>query len=247
MSFILFEPLGLRDQKKKPKKRAIKRYPKDHIFSVVDPELLIITIFLMIGIAGAMHFTYQIKKSDIYIPPPTDTSLHLPTETIPQAQSEDTPNIMPRSQPVHITFDRLGIDSEVMQVGKLPDGTMETPPVLSGVTGWYKHSPTPGELGPSIIVGHVDSYEGPSVFWRLREAVPGDTVVVKRKDGKTATFKVTSIKSFEQDDFPTQRVYGNIDYAGLRLITCGGTFNARTQHYDRNTVVFAELVDESSS
>ena len=141
-----------------------------------------------------------------------------------------------------MTIASVGINYGVKPVGKLADGTMETPGVLESITGWYKFSPTPGEIGPSVIVGHVDSYKGPSVFWRLREVKPGDMVQVARADGKVANFKITALKQFDQANFPTQEVYGNVDKAELRLITCGGTFNHKTQHYSENTVVFATLV-----
>jgi sortase (surface protein transpeptidase) len=121
---------------------------------------------------------------------------------------------------------------------------METPNVLDYVTGWYKYSPTPGELGPAIIVGHVDSYKGISVFWRLRELVPGDTIDITRADGSVAKFQVNSLQQFDQTNFPTQAIYGDINYAGLRLITCGGTFNRKTGHYDHNMVVFASLATD---
>jgi len=123
-----------------------------------------------------------------------------------------------------------------------PDGSLATPPVLDYITGWYDKSPTPGEIGPSIIDGHVDNYETISVFWRLRELKANDEVDVTRTDGSVAKFKVTALQSFDQANFPTKEVYGNINYAGLRLITCGGTFSTVTGHYDHNTVVFASLI-----
>ena len=117
---------------------------------------------------------------------------------------------------------------------------MEVPPE-GFPAGWYTGAPTPGERGPAIIAGHVD-WTGPAVFYRLRDLVPDDEVTVARADGSQAVFRVTEVKKFPKAQFPTALVYGNIDVAGLRLITCGGVFNHASGHYEDNIVVFAELV-----
>jgi sortase (surface protein transpeptidase) len=109
------------------------------------------------------------------------------------------------------------------------------------ITAWYTGSPTPGELGPAIIAGHVDSFKGTGIFFRLRELQPGDTVSVSRVDGTTATFKITSLEQYPKNSFPTQKVYGNITYAGIRLITCGGAFDSQTYEYTDNIVAYGEL------
>ena len=107
---------------------------------------------------------------------------------------------------------------------------------------WYRYSPTPGSLGPAIILGHIDSAaDGPSVFFRLGEMRRGDRIVVTRADGSIARFVVDAVQSFSKSAFPTQRVYGDIDHAGLRVLTCGGPFDSATGHYLRNIVVFASL------
>lgn len=129
-----------------------------------------------------------------------------------------------------------------MAVGKAADGTIETPPVLEWITGWYKYSPTPGQEGPAVIVGHVDNYKGISVFWKLRDIKPGDVVEVSRADGTVVKFKVDALKQFDQAAFPTKEVYGNINYAGLRLITCAGSFDPATASYNQNTVVYASMI-----
>jgi len=117
---------------------------------------------------------------------------------------------------------------------------MEVPP--GGFpAGWYTGGPAPGELGPAIIAGHVD-WHGPGVFYKLRHATPGDQVTVTRADGSKPVFRVTRVALFPKNQFPTKSVYGNLDHAGLRLITCGGSFNSHTGHYEDNIVVFADLV-----
>jgi sortase (surface protein transpeptidase) len=107
--------------------------------------------------------------------------------------------------------------------------------------GWYTGAPTPGELGPAILAGHVDHGGSAGVFYRLRDLEPGDTVEVARQDGSAAVFRVTRVEQHRKEAFPTAAVYGDLDHAGLRLITCGGQFDGRVHSYEDNIVVFAEL------
>jgi sortase (surface protein transpeptidase) len=106
---------------------------------------------------------------------------------------------------------------------------------------WFKNSATPGQAGTSVIEGHVDSYHGPAVFFRLGELRPGNTIDVRLANGKTAVFKVTGVRSYAKDKFPAKTVYGPANYAALRLITCGGDFDSATSHYLGSVVVFASL------
>lgn len=131
-----------------------------------------------------------------------------------------------------------------MKLGLLKDGTIEVPPLEdTNATGWYSGSPAPGVLGPSVILGHVDSAKnGPSVFYSLGTLKPGDAVSVNRADGSVAVFKVDGVRQYGKNNFPTEVVYGNLDYAGLRLITCGGTFDPKSGHYESNIIAFASLV-----
>lgn len=147
---------------------------------------------------------------------------------------------MPKALPVRLRISKIEIDTSVTPVDLRPSGSIALPDSFEEV-GWYDKGPTPGELGPAVIVGHVDSTHGIAIFWRLRELVPGDTFQIDRADGTTATFKVLIVNQFSQATFPTEDVYGNIRYAGIRLITCGGTFSTATGHYDQNTVVYAAL------
>lgn len=141
--------------------------------------------------------------------------------------------------PVRLRIPAIGVDSALIDLGLTDDGTMEVPP--GGFpAGWYTGAPTPGELGPAIIAGHVDKL-GPAVFYNLRKLKPGELITVTRKDGSTPVFRVTRVATFAKAQFPTKQVYGNIDGAGLRLITCGGSYNSRSGHYEDNIVAFADL------
>ncbi len=145
---------------------------------------------------------------------------------------------MSRSVPVRLRIPAIGVDSTLMHLGLTSKGALETPPGAFPA-GWFTGGPTPGQLGPAIIVGHV-RYVTPGVFARLTDLRPGDAIAVRRRDGSTARFRVTRLAHFAKSAFPTKRVYGNIDHAGLRLITCGG-LDARTNVFEENVVVFADL------
>ena len=167
------------------------------------------------------------------------------SEAVTPAPPPVTPTVvkaayLAKSLPVRLKIAAIGVDSALMDLGLKSDGTMAVPP-RAFPAGWFTGGPTPGELGPAIIVGHVD-LNGPGVFYKLRNLKPGDQVAVTRKDGSTPVFRVTRVDRFPKDRFPTSLVYGNIDHAGLRLITCGGSFNRATGHYDDNFVAFADLV-----
>jgi LPXTG-site transpeptidase (sortase) family protein len=156
------------------------------------------------------------------------------------------PPTMPASAPVSLSVPAIGIDSPLIELGRNPDGTIEVPPLddPDATTGWYRGSPTPGEVGPAIILGHVDSRRyGPGVFHDLRELRTGDAIDVARADGSVAHFAVDSVREVPKSDFPTLEVYGNLDHAGLRLITCGGQFDRDAASYQSNIIVFALLVD----
>jgi len=147
---------------------------------------------------------------------------------------------VPASRPLVVQIPRIGVDSEIVDLALNRDRTLQVPDF--GSAGWYVHAPTPGEVGPAIVAAHVSSRRGPDVFARLAELVPGDEVRVRRQDGTTAVFRVDGIERVPKDAFPTDRVYGDIGHAGLRLITCGGGFNRSTGHFRDNVIVYASLV-----
>ena len=128
--------------------------------------------------------------------------------------------------------------TRLITLGLTAGGTIQVPSTTS-VAGWYTRSPRPGAVGPAIILGHIDSYRGPGVFFRLAGLRPGDPIYVRRSDGSTVEFRVTAVKSYLKDHFPTEAVYGPTPDAELRLITCGGAFDPATGHYLSNIVVFA--------
>lgn len=157
-------------------------------------------------------------------------------------QGTSTPYVLPESEPTQLRIPSVGIEADFEEsLGLQDNGEIEVPERYDTV-GWYQYGPTPGELGPAVVLGHVDSYEGPEIFYDLREVAVGDEVVIERADGSTAIFEVTRIEEHAQSGFPTEKVYGDIDHAGLRLITCSGTYDHGTERYSHNLIVFAELV-----
>lgn len=160
-------------------------------------------------------------------------------------ESAVAPASMARSRPVRVRIPAIGVNTRLIGLGLRADGAMEVPP--NGFpAGWYTGAPTPGEIGPAIIAGHVHWAGRPGVFAALGRLKPGNLVEVSRKDGSTAVFRVTKVQQFTKKMFPTALIYGDIDVAGLRLITCGG-FDPKARTYESNTVAFAELLTQPSA
>ena len=143
--------------------------------------------------------------------------------------------------PTDLRVARLGIASPLVSLGKTRRGTLEVPADY-GRAGWYTGSARPGDAGPTVLVGHVDSKDGPGIFYRLRDVQRGDVVQVVRADRSVASFRVTRTLQVSKARFPTRQVYGSTGTAGLRLITCGGQFDRASGHYLSNTIVFASYV-----
>lgn len=153
---------------------------------------------------------------------------------------EAAPAALDRSVPQRIAIPSLGVSSTLEPLRQGGDGAMTTPkdPDLAG---WYEPGPTPGSRGPAVIAGHVTWNGADAVFKKLKAMKAGDAIEVTREDGKTATFTVDRVEEYPKKEFPTLDVYKNIDHAGLRLITCGGDFDADRHYYPNNVTVFASM------
>ena len=153
------------------------------------------------------------------------------------------------SPPVSIDIPAIGVHSVLLHLGVTPDGGMQVPPLQrASLAAWYKYSVTPGQLGTSVIEGHVDNDKGPAVFFRLGTLRPGDLVNVRLADQVIAVFRVTGVRQYLKARFPAGTVYRDAThYAALRLITCGGAFDYATGQYLSSTVVYAFLVTSHSS
>ncbi|WP_010525691.1 class F sortase [Nesterenkonia sp. F] len=149
---------------------------------------------------------------------------------------------MDASEPATIAIPGLDVTSEVMELGLQENGVIEVPPYGGGSpAGWFTRSPTPGERGPSVILGHRNAYEGgPGIFAELPSMEVGDSVEITRDDGSTARFTVYRTEQFSQENFPTLEVYGNTAGPELRLITCDG-LNEETGALEDNFIAYAKL------
>lgn len=143
--------------------------------------------------------------------------------------------------PVRVRIPAIGVDSMLVSLGLNADGTIQVPP-NSSEAGWYQNGPAPGDPGPAVILGHLDSVTGPAVFYRLSSMRAGQQVQVVRADGSVVTFVVQRIATFPVASFPTREVYGATTAPELRLITCGGSFDYVQGRYQANVVVFANAV-----
>lgn len=181
---------------------------------------------------------------------PTSTS---PASTVP-APTVPAPTVPVRSganvndtfatvgDPISISVPSIGVDSVMVPVGVLADGTVDVP-IDPTIAGWFQPGPRPGERGPAVIMGHVDSRAvGPGVFYRLRDLAVGATVTITTTTGPI-DFVVTALEQYPKDEFPTDRVYGPVPVRALRLITCGGSFDRSIRHYRDNIVAYLVAVD----
>ena len=151
----------------------------------------------------------------------------------------------PTAAPVRLQIPAIGVDTGLMRLGKLADGTVDVPggPHKWDMAGWYagEGGTRPGDPGSAVLLGHVDSTSGPAVFYRLRELRPGDQVEVVRADRTVVRFTVDRVEQYPKARFPTDDVYYPTMTPKLRLVTCGGSFDPLRGHYRSNVIVFASL------
>jgi sortase (surface protein transpeptidase) len=141
---------------------------------------------------------------------------------------------------VRLVIPAIGVATRLVRLGLEADGAMAVPADY-GRAGWFAEGPAPGQVGPAVIAGHVDSRTGPAVFYRLRELRPGQAVLVERADGTRLRFVVEQARGYPKASFPTADVFGPVPSAALRLITCAGDFDRARGSYRDNLVVFAGL------
>lgn len=188
-------------------------------------------------VAGALVLVAQAP------PPPAGAGtpgVILPTT--PSPPSAPGSPIVASPLPVGVRIPAIDVASELIETGIAADGTAEVPPLdRPQVASWLTTSPRPGDIGPAVLYGHVDAHGQPAAFARLGELSPGDEVLVERDQAPPARFTVYRVQQVAKDTFPTDRVYGDVAGAELRLVTCGGTFDRDAGHYRDNVVVFAQL------
>lgn len=229
------------------KQKASSRSGRRGLIATAAAAIFLVCGGVLIGVAIASQRT--VLQPPLVSPQPPAPPIAEPAPHGTDGGSRTEIHTLPRSKPEYLEIPAIDVRSDIQGLGRTAEGALDTPapgPYYDDAA-WYRHSPTPGSLGPAILMGHVDSAaNGPSVFFRLGELRPGDRVSITRADDSVATFVVDEVHRYAKDDFPTRTVYGDIDHAGLRLITCGGAFDDAAGHYLDNIVVFASLLDERS-
>ena len=236
--------------------------------------LLLATLTLSVAGCGAASSqnatsTGQVSAETTTVAPPAAASTAAPTTSAPTTSGPTGATLSPTqaaapiakppapatkgpllsaSDPISLAIPDIGLTTSLLQLGRDANGEAEVPPEVAGTpAGWYKYSPTPGELGPSVILGHVNtSTIAEGVFYRLNELTPGEEFTVTRADGSLLVFAVDRSEIFQKATFPTLAVYGNTDRAEIRLITCGG-YEPSTGEFLENMVVYGHLISSSNS
>jgi hypothetical protein len=193
----------------------------------------------LIAIAGGSPSAVITAPSAIESDSPTSTPPAVIATSTPGGPATTAPPVA-RLTPVRIRVPAIGVDAPLVRLGLTSAGTLAIP-TKAMTAGWYTGSPVPGRVGPAVIAGHVHWSGIPAVFAHLAGLTRGDLIVVTRSDASTATFAVDRVATYPKTRFPTALVYGSLDVAGLRLITCGG-FDPVARAYEANVIVFATLV-----
>ncbi|MGW7412824.1 class F sortase [Streptomyces sp. NPDC054863] len=184
-------------------------------------------------------------SADVGEPPqPTSAEAFAPgraDRTGERTGGQAAPAPLPPSEPVRLRIPQIRVDTPMMQLGLDAAGGLEVPPQGNpNIAGWYRDGTRPGAPGTAVVAGHVDTADGPAVFYRLGALRKGHTIEVLRKDGRTAVFSIDAIEVYDKEDFPEQKVYGRAARPELRVITCGGGF-VEGKGYRGNVVAYAHL------
>ncbi len=209
----------------------------------VPRRRLLVAAIAVLAIGGAAAITLGLHDRPAPEPPLSAAVPPSAAATTPVASGQVLTRgpLLPTSTPTRVEIPALRVNVPLTGLGRQADGSMQVPTDAHTV-GWYTGAPTPGSLGPAVLAGHVNYHGKDGTFARLSTLRAGDRITVARQDGTTATFTVTSVDRYAKDQFPSAAVYGSIDHAGLRLITCGGPFDSGSGHYVDNIVVYADLL-----
>jgi len=214
----------------------LERHPRKRFAALALVAGLFVTAAGAAGLALAPHPVAARRGTVAALPAPLPAPVG-PIAGVVHSQHAKVP------LPVALTIPAIGVQTSLIHLGLTAAGALAVPS-STAVAGWYTGGPRPGAIGPAVIAGHIDSHTGPGVFFHLPQLRPGDHVYVRRADGTLAVFRVTAVRSYAKDRFPTLAVYGPTPDAELRLITCGGAFDLRLGSYLSNTVVYAVQITD---
>jgi LPXTG-site transpeptidase (sortase) family protein len=208
-----------------------------------SPKLLL--PIALIGLMASAIVVVLALQNDENPPPVTAV---LPTQAIPTPTPipEPSPTIEPTVAPeipiARLVIPSIGVNAEVVTKGVTADGVMEDPKGPWEVA-WYNFSALPNRVGNVVMAGHLDYVNvGAAVFYKLGSLKEGDEVVINLVNGETATYKVTTVASYNASTAPVQEIVGPTSVETVTLITCGGAFNRATREYDSRVIVRAERV-----
>jgi LPXTG-site transpeptidase (sortase) family protein len=222
---------------------AAEQYPLPRPAGRSRRWLIVALAGSVIAAAGAFLITHALLARSPGLPAgalviPANVGTAAPTPAVAPTAAP-----LAASTPARIEIPALDVSAPVMTLGLSDTGTVQVPPLENhNLAGWYQGSVTPGERGASVILGHVDSYTGESVFFNIKTLRAGDQVKVVRADGSTAVFSVDGVQKVVKSTFPAEAIYANTTYPSLRLITCGGPFDKADGQYLDNIVVYAHLI-----
>jgi Sortase domain len=182
---------------------------------------------------GTIDSAPRAPQPPLTVPAPESATVTLPHVKAPRAARRPAP-------PRQIAIPRIGLRARIVRVGLTRDRALEVP-ADARLTGWWSGGARPGEPGPAVIDGHVDTSTGPAVFFRVGALRKGDAIRIRLADGRTVRFAVRRVARYPKARFPTREVYGATKRPTLRLITCSGAFDRSSGHYLDNTVVYASL------
>jgi hypothetical protein len=217
-----------------PESSTRKSGGRHTLWRAAGAVLVAVTALAGAGLLGASF-------SETPTPPQPAAAAAPMFDPVPAPTGTAAPARLARSEPVSVHIGRIGVKARIMKLGLNKDKTLAVPPLKKAeLAGWYSLGASPGEVGNAVVVGHVTTAEtGAAVFFRLGELRKGDKVMIKRKDGGAVNFTVDGVKAYPKKKFPTDLVYGPNQRAGLRLVTCGGKFDAKAHNYVDNVIVFA--------
>ena len=203
--------------------------------------LLVAAGCLTVGLRGhAVVLAGPVAPQVTLLPPVADGPASGPSGVVPAARPKAVLAVA-RSTPVALHIPAIGVNVPLSGLGLNANGTVQVPTDFHE-PGWYRLGPSPGQIGSAVILGHVDSYLGPAVFFELRDLRAGDRVNVNLADGVVVHFRVLAVAMYLKMQFPSLKVYGSHGYSALQLVTCGGAFDYQTRHYLSNIVVYTALV-----
>jgi sortase (surface protein transpeptidase) len=206
---------------------------------------VVAAVLLLLIAAGSL--TFGLRGSDHALPAPKPSSAAI--RSAAAAKRTAPPMVATlaaaRSIPSTLRIPAIGLSVPLSSLGLNADGSVQVP-TNTVEPGWFQLGPTPGQVGSAVILGHVDSYQGPGVFFQLRTLASGDQVFVDLSDGVTVQFTVNTVATYSKQQFPSQRVYGSHGSSALQLVTCGGTFDHQTGSYLSNIVVYTSLTAVTS-